>query len=148
MAVLLDTGVLLRAFVKSDPQYKPIRETLRQLIRNGEELVTSFQNIAEFINVSTRPTAARGGYGLAHSTVVTRVDFIELLCRLITENDASYLLWKALVADHGVTGVAVHDARLVAVMLSHSVHRVLTLNAQDFRRYESEGIVVLSPYEV
>jgi predicted nucleic acid-binding protein len=29
----------------------------------------------------------------------------------------------------------VHDARLVATMLSHGVHYLLTFNGDDFRRY-------------
>ena len=43
-------------------------------------------------------------------------------------------------------GVQVHDARLVANMIIHGVVNILTLNAEDFRRYE--GIVVLHPSAV
>ena len=39
-----------------------------------------------------------------------------------------------------------HDALLVAAMRVHAVDRILTLNTQDFLRYQ--GIVVLSPQQV
>jgi predicted nucleic acid-binding protein len=65
MPTLVDTGILLRGFARTDPQYSDIRRALLKLRRQGEEFLTSFQNIAEFVNVSTRPASARGGYGLS-----------------------------------------------------------------------------------
>jgi predicted nucleic acid-binding protein len=145
MSVLLDTGVLLRAFVPADPNCEPVRECLRLLRRHNEELVVAQQILAEFYNVSTRPSSARGGYGLAGSTVDARLRFIERLCRRLLENDESYELWKKLISKYQVRGVAVHDARLAAIMLAHGIDRVLTINEQDFHRYAVEGITVWNP---
>ncbi|MEX0611819.1 MAG: type II toxin-antitoxin system VapC family toxin [Pirellulales bacterium] len=145
MPVLVDTGVFLRAFVKADPHCGPIRTALLKLRRQDEELVVSFQNVAEFINVSTRPTSARGGYGLPVKIVQARVAFIERLCRRLVEDDEVYQYWKHLVFKYNVTGVAVHDARLVAIMLAYRMKQVLTVNDRDFRRYEPEGITAVTP---
>ena len=145
MAVLVDTGILLRAFVKAEPTSAAIRRSIRELRERGEELVTAVQKIAEFSNVSTRPATARGGYGLPTSKLGLRIAFIERLCRRLYEGEESYAIWRRLVAAHAITGVAVHDARLVSIMLANSVHQVLTLNDRDFRRFESDGIVILSP---
>jgi hypothetical protein len=43
--------------------------------------------------------------------------------------------WEQLVADHDVKGKQVHDTRLVAAMLRHSISHLLTFNAADFARY-------------
>jgi predicted nucleic acid-binding protein len=43
--------------------------------------------------------------------------------------------WRTLLVTHGVSGVQVHDARLVAAMRVHSVKRILTFNDRDFVRY-------------
>lgn len=43
-------------------------------------------------------------------------------------------------------GVNVHDARLVAAMLSHKLTHILTFNAKDFRRYSE--IEVVTPMEL
>jgi predicted nucleic acid-binding protein len=48
----------------------------------------------------------------------------------------------------GVSGVAVHDARLVATMLVHNVTHILTFNTSDFARYASEGVVAVDPNSV
>lgn len=145
MAVLVDTGILLRSFVRTEPSYVAIRRSLRDLRGTGEELVTTVQNIAEFSNVSTRPTTARGGYGYPVPKIDLRIRFIERLCRRLYENEQSYEIWRRLVARHGIVGVSVHDARLVSIMLANQVTQILTLNDRDFRRFEPDGIVILSP---
>jgi predicted nucleic acid-binding protein len=145
MAVLVDTGILLRAFVKADPNCGAIRTALLDLRRRNEELVVTFQNVAEFVNVSTRPVSARGGYGQHVQKVLARVSFVERICTQLGEDESTYQVWKNLIARHELTGVAVHDARLVATMLTHGIASVLTMNDRDFRRYESEGIRILTP---
>ena len=145
MPTLVDTGILLRGFARTDPQYRDIRRALFKLRRQGQEFLAAFQNIAEFMNVSTRPTSARGGYGLSIEMTNQRVQFIETTCRVVTENPSSYARWRELVARYQVSGVSVHDARLIAVMLVHGAQRLFTLNERDFRRYEPEGIVIVTP---
>jgi predicted nucleic acid-binding protein len=144
MSVLVYTGILLRVFVKADPLNRSIRDALRKLRIENEELVTTFQNVAEFCNVSTRPVSARGGYGIPMTKVGMRVRFVERICRVLFENERSYSIWKNLVTKYDVSGVAAHDARLVAMMKAHSIDQILTVNDRDFRRYEPEQIVVLT----
>ena len=52
------------------------------------------------------------------------------------------------VVEYGVSGVQVHDARLVAAMIFHNVKHILTFNGQDFRRYADEEIVAVNPTAV
>jgi len=51
-----------------------------------------------------------------------------------------------LVSDHGVRGVKVYDARLVAIMNVYAVDSILTFNVGDFARYGN--IRALSPAAV
>jgi hypothetical protein len=55
---------------------------------------------------------------------------------------------KRLIAKYAVSGKQVHDARLVAMMLVWQIEQVLTLNDRDFRRYEPEGITVVTPASI
>ena len=50
--------------------------------------------------------------------------------------------------DYGVSGVQVHDARLVATMIVHGVTHILTFNTSDFVRYAPQGIVAVDPATV
>ena len=145
MTCPIDTGVLLRAFDGTSRDYRAIRQALRTLWTRQERLVVALQNIAEFWNVSTRPVD-KNGYGLSTERASRRLTVVERVCDLVTEDDDSYQVWKGLVVTHAVTGVAVHGARLVSVMLSHGISTIVTLNAQDFRRYS--GISAVTPSEV
>jgi predicted nucleic acid-binding protein len=145
MAVLLDTGILLRGLVPQDAAAAEIRRSARALYRREERLVTTMQNVAEFWNVATRPQNARGGFGCSASFLEPRLRFIERYCEILTESPQAYELWRELVFQHSLSGVSVHDARLVAVMLANGVSQILTLNGADFRRYA--GIAVVAPSE-
>jgi len=50
-----------------------------------------------------------------------------------------------LVVTFNVSGVQVHDARLVALMKVNVISHILTFNVGDFARYSSEGIVAVAP---
>jgi predicted nucleic acid-binding protein len=146
MAHLVDTGVLLRLLDRNDPQHSRIRQALRVFKGRGEKLVTSPQNIAEFWNVSTRPSTARGGYGLSCTETAQRTRILERLFTMVYETPAAYLQWRQLVVARGVMGVQVHDARLVALMQVHGIKHILTLNPADFSRYSD--LVVATPDQV
>ena len=143
MDVLIDTGILLRLLHRADPKNGPIRETLRELKKAGDVPVATTQNIAEFWNVCTRPASARGGLGLSNMETAKRLRTIERLVRILPDSPATYSIWKNLVVSLSVSGVQVHDARLVAAMKVHGVTHILTLNGADFLRYP--GITVLEP---
>ena len=147
MGTLIDTGVLLRAFDANHPSCRLIRQALRRLLENGEPLVVTVQNVAEFWNVATRPLE-HNGQGLSAERVKRRVAIIERLCEITSEDALSYDHWKRIVESLGVSGVKVHDARLVSLMLRSRVKRILTLNDADFRRYIGEGIEVVTPNTV
>jgi predicted nucleic acid-binding protein len=142
MACLIDTGVLLRAFDASFAEYRLIRHAIRTLWNRQEDLIVTVQNLAEFWNVSTRPVD-KNGYGLSPERAVRRLTLIERICTVTTEDEHSYRLWKGLLTSYSLTGVSVHDARLVSVMLARGITSVLTLNERDFRRYG--GISILTP---
>ena len=68
------------------------------------------------------------------------------MSQVATQSVDSYEIWRQLVVKHEITGVSVHDARLVSIMLANGVGKILTFNERDFRlRFESDGVPVLSP---
>lgn len=144
MAVLVDTCILLRAFERRSPEFVMIRQALRRSIESQEKLIVCIQNIAEFWNVATRPLA-NNGQGLTAERAKRRLTLIERLCDVLSEDAQSYLRWKEIVDRLGVSGVAVHDARLVSVLLGSGSKQVMTLNVRDFRRYEAEGLQIVTP---
>ena len=75
-----------------------------------------------------------------------RVQFIERTSTILAESPAAYRQWRQLLVAFNVHGVAVHDARLVSMMLVAGITHLLTLNTSDFGRYP--GITAVTPRDV
>src|ERR1700722_7765228 len=139
---LVDTNILLSEARRSDPHYEVVSVALARLALEGTDLHYTLQNIAELWNAMTRP-ADRNGFGLSAAEAETEVRAIEAGMSLLSDNEAVYQEWRRIVVRHSVSGVQVHDARLVAAMRTHGVKHILTLNDADFRRYPD--ITVTNP---
>jgi predicted nucleic acid-binding protein len=100
------------------------------------------QNIAEFWAVATRPLV-QNGLGFSVDEAISEVEKLESHFALVSESAASFTIWRKLVAKHRVSGVQVHDARIVPVMIANEIEEILTFNTADFARYTE--IRVLNP---
>jgi predicted nucleic acid-binding protein len=144
MAYLADTNVMWRRFDPADPRYPEIKAALDKLLLAGEIVYITAQNLIEYQALATRPTDANG-LGLTRAEANAKALVMECFYPLLPENAAIYPLWRGLMNTHEANGKAVHDARLVAVMLSHGVNHILTTNVAHFRRF-AEIIVVAPKY--
>jgi predicted nucleic acid-binding protein len=139
---LLDSNILLRLTKPDDRDYPIVRSAVDALWASEAELYYTSQNLAEFWNVCTRP-AERNGFGLSIAETDRRARLIENQFALLPDSEQVHHEWRRLVATENVRGVQVHDARLVAAMHVHGVTHLLTLNDQDFTRFD--GITVVHP---
>ena len=144
MEYLVDTNVLLRFADRNHPLHPILRAAVRKLRLDGHKLQVTPQNCVEFWNVATRPTT-RNGFGLTPAEADRLLRLIERLFPLLPDVPTVYSEWRRLVIAFSVSGVQVHDARLVAAMKSNGVTNILTFNTADFVRYASEGIVAVDP---
>lgn len=141
---LVDTNILLRFADRTHPLHPRIRAAVRTLRAEGHRLRATPQNCIEFWNVATRP-ADRNGLGLEPADADQLLRFVERLFPVLPDVPAVYPQWRQLVVAFDVSGVQVHDARLVAAMRIHSVTHILTFNVIDFVRYAALGIVAVDP---
>jgi predicted nucleic acid-binding protein len=131
---LVDSNVLLR-WVKPDHRdYPAIVLATDAILRRDGVLCYTSQNVGEFWNACTRPVD-RNGYGLSPQETDRLAKFFEEKFRLLPDSLTVHEEWRKLLVTHGVSGVQVHDARLVAAMRVHGVKRILTFNDRDFARY-------------
>jgi predicted nucleic acid-binding protein len=145
MEILVDTGVLLRLVIRTDPAHQETRKAVRSLKVQGDRLVALTQNAAEFWNVCTRPISARG-YGLSIQEAQKKLRTLERLVEFRADSLAGFREWKRLVVAHQVSGVEVHDTRLVAAMNVQGITHIVTYNKGDFKRFQN--IAALLPSEV
>ena len=142
MSCLIDTNVILRFFDLADPRNPEIVQALDAITRASEETYVCAQVLIEYWVVATRPREANG-LGLSIPDADRNLDRIEALFPCLPEPPDIGRLWRDVVRQHSVRGKQAHDARLVAVMQAHGVERIITLNCQDFTRYQ--GIAPLTP---
>jgi predicted nucleic acid-binding protein len=142
---LADTNILLRLVQPDSPEYGTIRQCTDRLWERGAELYYTSQNLAEFWNVCTRP-ADRNGFGFSVAETDERAALIESKFSFAADSQATHQEWRRIVVAAGVSGIQVHDARMVAAMRVHGIANLLTLNVRDFRRFS--GIAAVSPDEV
>ncbi len=147
MIYLVDTNVLLRFLHPTDPRYPIVRAAIRKLQANGHQLQATPQNFIEFWNVVTRPID-RNGFGLTPSEANSLLQIAERLFPLLPDSPKIYPEWRRLVVNMVVSGVQVHDARLVAAMYVYNITHILIFNPSDFIRYAPEGIVAIDPNSV
>lgn len=139
--IAVDTNVLVGAIQTFDPQLRTTaRSAVKALVRRGETLVCFPQNLVEFWNVSTRPTTANG-IGFNPDQAARYVDRFQTFLKLLPETPQLFPEWRRLVADYRVSGIQVHDARIVASMAVHQVNTLLSFDLDDFKRYPTVKIV-------
>lgn len=103
------------------------------LFRTPGPLRISRQVIREYLSAVTRPQI--------WPVALTREEALEDVGRLIgvfetLEDDPLVTEWLVtLCREVLVGGRQIHDANIVATMLAHGEHRLLTFNTADFRRY-------------
>lgn len=144
MVYLLDTNILLRFASRGHPVHSTVRVAVRRLRAGGHSLRATPQNFVEFWNVTTRP-AVHNGLGLTLAEAEWQLRVVERVFPKLDDSPAVYPEWRRLVVAYGVSGVKVHDARLVAFMLVYRVAHILTLNTADFMRYSPEGVLAVDP---
>jgi len=142
---LVDTNILLRMTRRSDPQHQLVDSALARLAGQRTILYYTHQNVAELWNAMTRPLA-RNGFGLTAADAEREVQAIEAGMTLLPDSEAIYREWRRIVAQLGVLGVQVYDARLAAAMVVHRVNHILTLNVKDFERFG--GLTPLHPTNI
>jgi predicted nucleic acid-binding protein len=141
-AYLVDSNVLLRWVKPDDRDYPLVVSAIDATLQGGALFCYTSQNVAEFWNTCTRPLD-RNGYGLSPQEADRRARCFEDKLRLLPDSLAVHQEWRKLLVVSNVSGVQVHDARLVAAMRVHGVGRILTFNEKDFARYTD--IEVINP---
>jgi predicted nucleic acid-binding protein len=99
MSILVDTNILLRRIQPGHPQQEAAVESVARLVETRERVFFTLQNISEFWNVATRPTASNG-LGLSIARAEAEVDQIEQIIDLLTDSASVYKEWKRLIVAH------------------------------------------------
>jgi predicted nucleic acid-binding protein len=133
--VFVDTNVLVFANVKQASQHAAALAKLRSLRAAGSELWISCQVLREFLAVRSRADLFPEDSSAA--MLVERICYFQSRFRVAAETAHVTKRLLALIQQTAVSGRQVHDANIVATMLVHDIHFLLTDNVGDFTRYSA-----------
>jgi predicted nucleic acid-binding protein len=139
MRYLVDTNIILRLTNRDDPQYSFIARAVRILGNQGHEIILVPHVIYEFWAVATRRTN-ENGFGWSLEMTRSVVDHLLKDWTFLEDTPAIFAQWLELVTTYKVSGKQVHDARLAATAKAHNIEHLLTLNIEDFKRFDLKAI--------
>lgn len=106
---------------------------LAQLKADGSPLWISRQVLREYLAAATRPQPS--GLVLPMSEALSDVRLFRSAFNLLEDGAEVFDHLLRLLAVHPGAGKQVHDANLVAIMLTHGIDQLFTFNVADFRRF-------------
>lgn len=128
----VDTNLLVYA----DLAYSPLHEAaLASLQARGVELWISHQILREYLATMTRPGTLT--IPLPIGSIITFARRHAKQFRIAAGGPSVTARLFTLLEQFPAAGKQVHDANIVATMLTHGIPRLITHNTGDFRRYSS-----------
>jgi predicted nucleic acid-binding protein len=132
----IDTNVLLRAITVATPLHHEADELIKTMQERGYELWISRQVIREFIVQVTRPQAYQ--QPLTVEQVCVYVQTIQTLFTVADDTARVTAHLLTLLQEFPTGGKQVHDANIVATMLTYGIDTLLTGNVEDMKRFEGK----------
>lgn len=144
--ILLDTNLLARMTNSKHPQGAMSRRAVHTLFARHERLIIVPQNLFEFWAVATRKPGAsptgQNGLGMTSNQTSQWLQYFQRRFTLLPDRADLVDRWHAIVRTFGIKGFKAHDVRFVAAMQTHSISRLLTFNANDFKAF---SITIIDP---
>ncbi len=131
----LDTNVFLAATDPARTGHRRARDILDQWPAVGITLYLSAQIVREYLVVATRPPAV-GGLGLPLDAALENVTAVLDRTKILEETAAVSARLRDLLLAIDCSGKQIHDANVVATMMTHGVAALVTENLGDFRRFD------------
>jgi predicted nucleic acid-binding protein len=142
MKTVFDTSVIVSGIVESHPMHPKCLPWLQRAKAGQVECIVVSHTLAEtYAVLTTLPVKPRISPLVARRLIDNN---LQGGARIVALTVADY--WNTIqrMAEMGLSGGTVYDALIATVARRLSVDRLLTLNADDFRRVWPEGKQVIT----
>ena len=131
--MFLDTNILVGIRTLESPGHELVRDMLDRAAAGTEPLRISRQILREYLAVVTRPQNWR--VSIAREDALDDVVRFATIFEVLEDGPAVTERLVSLCREVPGGGRQIHDANIVATMLTHGERRLLTFNLADFRRF-------------
>jgi predicted nucleic acid-binding protein len=132
----VDTNILLRATISRMNEHREAEALVQSMWEKDIELWISRQIIREYLVQATHPNTFKPPFSIEH--VMDQMETITALFRVSDENKDVTAQLLQLLKTYPTRGKQIHDANIVAAMLVNGIDTLLTLNLDDFKRFENK----------
>lgn len=137
--LFVDTNILIYATNESSPWYGAANTALQTARQRSVELILSTQVLREYLAAATRP--AKTG-NLPLSKILANFQTFQTDFTVVEETKSGLAFLADFLRTIPLGGKQIHDANIVATMLTYNIPTLLTHNTDDFKRF-SHLITVL-----
>jgi predicted nucleic acid-binding protein len=138
----VDTNVLVYANQSGSAYHAAATGLLGRMEAAGAPLWISGQVLREYLAAVTRPQGSV--IALPMTVAIERARFFAQQFRVAEDGPGVHSRLLDLLSTYPTGGKQVHDANIVATMLTNDITRLWTFNVADFRRFGSVIIVEAS----
>ena len=131
--VFIDTNVLVYASIPVSPFYTDAQKWLRDSSQNGIQMYISRQILREYLAVLSRNQAIASAIPI--SSLITEVQAFESQFTILEDGPDITKQLLMLLTQIPAAGKQIHDANIVATMLTYGVSKLLTHNTSDLNRF-------------
>jgi len=131
--MFLDTNVLVRARFGAAPNHDLARKRMQEAGKSGEVLRISRQVLREYLATVTRPQPDLPAVDM--DDALDHIAALEARFEILEEGPKVTAMLKQLCREVRVAGQQVHDANIVATMLTHGERKLMTFDSRHFKRY-------------
>jgi predicted nucleic acid-binding protein len=131
--VFVDTNILVFANVATSPFHEKAKAKLIEMADNNYGLWISSQVIREYLAVLSRPDV--NGKKIADELLINDVKRLRTEYHVFFEGDETLDNLQMLLSLCPTGGKQIHDANIVATMISNDLKVLLTHNVADFVRF-------------
>lgn len=140
--IAVDTNILIYAHRTDSPFHAPAARKITDLAEGGSAWAIPWPCVHEFLAIVTNPRIfnppTEGAVALSYVDNLFRSPSLILLA----ESDLHWKTLASLISAGRISGARVHDARIAAICIQHSVD-ILWSADRDFSRFPS--LTVLNP---
>lgn len=131
--MFVDTNILVKARFFEAPDHDLARACLESALQENEPVRINRQILREYLAVVTRPQTWQ--IPIAREVAIEDVERLAANFQVLEDGPEVTNWLMPLCRQVPVGGKQIHDANILATMLTHGELRLLTFNVADFRRF-------------
>jgi predicted nucleic acid-binding protein len=134
-SIFLDTNILVYANVAETPLHLRALDTLQRIKISFTDIWISRQILREYISSVTKDSPLIKNIPV--SLIADQINFFENNFRIADESELVTHNLLSVIKNFPTKGRKIHDANIVATMISYNIPTIVTENKKDFDRYSS-----------